>query len=490
MRRTVLVLFLMFTAVIIFAQSPDMWLNIRNSAYTQQDSIYLRCETANNLVNTEMYYSTQNGWNESSLTNLTGVTFQGSAYFNNQSPLYVRYRSMLDTFVVMQTAYVANDVATPNYQKLGFVVNDLESDNTLPIDCLDIKSTYFAVSDTRLYAGMENFIHDYPQNNGGYVPTEFYFYIAGLLNPETAWQDTIMYAMVYGNVPMLLEPGLYKVHGTQFSTDAIERIGDINYDDNQNALVMSCNINDLINDPDFGEWPNLSNSLVYNFFTVKTGLDGTATIVDYTKTSQQIFNYYAVQPFQNHIPQISQANAVTGVVNTNISATYSDQDNNFPLIAIAEVHHSDGSEDTQYNLSSAGFDYAGGVNFVAQIPETEWESITIKFSDNNSDFAEQTLYPQSSENDIISTSAKVRVFPNPFASTNSKNSMQFVFDFSAYKNAILTIYNLKGEKITDLKDAGKGKIVWEINKNLKNGVYLYKIKGENNAETGKFTIIK
>ncbi len=490
MRRFLLFLLLILIVTLSFSQTPQMWTNIRNSAYTIDDSIYIRCETANNLVNTKMYYSTLQGWGESNLQNISGVTFQSSAYFDNQNSLYVRYRSIVDTFVIMQTPYVAQDIPTPNYQKLGFVVEDDENDTTLPIECLDIKNTYFGASDTRLYVGLENFIQDYPSNNGGYVPTEFYFYIGGIVNPETAWQDTIMYALVFAEVPMLLDSGLYKVHGTTFSTDTIQKIADIEYDNSGEGLVMSCNLEDLVSDPDFGNWPNMSNSLGFTFLTVRSGLSGTIQIVDYSKTSQQIFQQTEIEPFENHIPQISQANAITGVTNTNIAATYTDEDNNFPLIAKAVVHHSNEEEDTEYQLTSSGFDYSSGVNFIAQIPETEWESIDIVFSDNNSDFTQETIYPMSSENDVISSNEFVNVYPNPFNLSSQKNVISFDYDKTVYKNAKIKIYNIKGEKIDEIYPDNSQKIYWNVKGKIKSGVYLYKIESDNKAAYGKICVIK
>ena len=490
-KKMIFIVLVFMSVALLYAQSPTLWTNIRNSAYTQDDSIYVRCETANNVLETQMYYSTDNGWSVSNLNNISGVTYQSSAYFNNQSTVYIRYRSLVDTFVSMQSAYVASNEATPSYQKLGFVIDDVQGDNLVPdAECLDIQSDYFGNSDGKIYAGMQNFIHNYPSNNGGYVPTEFYFYIAGILNPETAWQDTIMYALVFANVPMMVEPGLYKIHGADFSPDAIQKIGDIDYNNNGDALVMSCDIDDLINDPDFGDWPNMSNSLAYTFFTMRTGLSGTVTIADYSKTSQQFFETYSVEPYQNHLPEITNANAITGVTNTNIAATYTDQDNNFPLYSKAIIHHSNGEENTEYDLTSAGFDYISGVNFVAQIPETDWDYIVVKFSDNDSDYSEATIYPQSADDNVITVNSHVSAFPNPINTLLSKkNTVSISYDKNYFKNPVLTIYNLKGEKITELK-GNTGKIEWNIPKETLSGIYLYKLQSGNKTEINKITVIK
>ena len=484
-----LVLFLM--AFVAYAQSPDMWNNIRFSSSTPDDTIYVRCETANNLVDTKMYYSTENGWGESSLQNIIGTTFQGAAHFNNQLPVSVRYRSMLDTFVVMQSAYMLDDVSTPNYQKLGYVADDPQGDNLMVgVDNLDIASTYFANSDTRIYAGMSNFVEDYPLHNGGYVPTEFYFYVGMIFNPETVWQDTIMYAMVTAEVPMLFESGLYKIHGTSFTMDTITRIGDISYDNNQDALVMSCMLDDIVQDEDFGDWPNFSNSLGYTFLTFRTGLEGTVSMGDYSKTSSQIFEHFIIQPFENHLPTITDANAITGVSNTNIAATYTDEDNNFPLYSKAIVHRAN-AEDTQYELTAAGFDYASGVNFVAQIPETEWDYIIVKFSDNNSDFIQETIYPQSSHENTLQQTYNVKVYPNPISYLSGKTSVKISYNVSAYPDAKIYVYNLKGQRVDMIKNSQTGNAVWNISgKNISTGIYLYKIKTKNRETSGKIVVIK
>jgi hypothetical protein len=226
----------------------------------------------------------------------------------------------------------------------------------------------------------------------------------------------------------------------------------------------------------------------YTFFTMRTGISGTVTVSDYSKTSQQVFENYVIEPFENHLPQVSDANAVVGVTNTNVTATYTDEDNHFPLTAKAVVHYN--GVENEYSLSPAGFDYENGVNFVAQIPETEWDYILISFSDNNSDFSETTIYSQSAYDNVVSLSSRTIAYPNPFNLKNAKNTVVSIsYDNAYYKNAVCFIYNLKGEKITKIK-GNEGKFIWTVSDKMPSGLYFYKLESSDKKKVGKITLIK
>lgn len=85
-------------------------------------------------------------------------------------------------------------------------------------------------------------------------------------NSNTVWALNYIYAPLGG-----LKPGLYKIKGLGKSD--LQRIADIEYliDRKDHYLKMSCNISDLISDPDFKKLYNAQKpSFSMTFMTHRT----------------------------------------------------------------------------------------------------------------------------------------------------------------------------------------------------------------------------
>ena len=499
MKKVVFFSLLMMLISVLSAQEMDFWNNIRNSAYTQDNQMYIRCETVDmpNLQ-TELYYLNGNEWESSEMTPVSGLTYQAVVSGNPQENLYCRFRTEADTIITMMAATVPDDNFPVQLSRLGFVVDDAIGDQLEGEDNLDLTSEYFGYSESRFYAAMTNNSDDFPTDNGGWIPDEYYFYIAGIINPENVMQDTVMYGMVYCNIPFLAEPGLYKISGDTLDLDSIERIADIEYDIDGNTLVMACNIEDLTEDEDFGDWPNLSNSIglqsMTNLFSAGSQEFGFSDLVN---VSFQKFEQFLVEPFENELPQISDVGFTNLGILTNISCTYFDANSNFPLVAEVETHHADGSSQT-YELSHVSLDFSAPVNFSAQIPETDWTEFVVRFSDNGYQYSEQTVQNSATDDNTISSGNNLTNFPNPF-----RNSTTISFNFSNEQNQqkeqkTISIYNLKGQKIKQLGignyELGINKIIWdgkdESGKTVESGIYLLKMKSGSDDLTKKIMFLK
>ena len=290
-----LIIFLLLSAYLLQAQVPaiSFWNNIRNSSYTQDNEIYIRCETIDFPgLETEMFYSTASGWENIEMTNLNGLTYEALIPAFPDETQFCRFRTETDTIVGMMPAYQQNDLF-PSENELGFIAEDPIGDNLDPgSPNLDITGNYFGYSDTRFYAGLTNESGDFPLDVGGLFPTTFYFYVTTIINPETVLIDSVIYAMIYCDIPVLMSQGLYKISGTEFSLEAFEMIGGIEAEVVDGQLQMACDIETLTNDENFGEWPNITNSIGVEMFTVKYTLPTEFLLADLAKMSLQFIDQY------------------------------------------------------------------------------------------------------------------------------------------------------------------------------------------------------
>jgi len=214
---------------------------------------------------------------------------------------------------------------------------------------------YVSFSDTKFYAGI--------QNRGGGFPTSQSFgtvypsYMSVIANPESdpGDPDLIVWAMAYMNVTLGgITPGLYRITGT--STSDLVRIGNISTQiiSGSNLLVMSCNIADLMADPDFAAWYTPGTPV----FGLKTIINKT-TVIPFATTNQDesagAINYphkLYVDPTLNNAPLMTGGSFLVNADGVRFSGNYQDAEGNFPLLSQIEIQGG-GS----YDLLPQSFDY-------------------------------------------------------------------------------------------------------------------------------------
>ena len=91
-------------------------------------------------------------------------------------------------------------------------------------------------------------------------------------------------------------------------------------------------------------------------------------------------------------------------------------------------------------------------------------------------------------------------YPNPFLISNSNRNSGTTISFELPKesNVEISIFNIKGQLVTNLKkgimEKGKHNIVWngknETGNNVTSGVFFYKIETKNQTAVKKMLIIK
>ena len=461
------------------AQIPEIsfWNNIRNSSYTQNDEIHIRCETIDLPgLETEMFYSTSSGWENIEMINLSGLTYEAIIPALPAETQFCRFRTETDTIVGMMPAYQQNDLF-PSENELGFIAADPIGDNLDPDSPnLDITGNYFSYSDTRFYAGITNESGEFPLDVGGLFPITYYFYVTTILNPETVLIDSVIYAMIYCDIPMLMSPGLYRISGTEFSLETFELIGSIEAEVVDGQLQMACDIETLTGDENFGEWPNITNSIGVEMLTAKYTLPTEFLMTDLAKISLQFIDQYEIEPIINILPEISELEGTNGGLFT---STYYDENGHFPITAEVIV---DGEV---FLLNPQSFDYSGNVIFESITGFYGWDEATFRFSDNNYEFVEETIINNSSSDDELPiVNSTLRNYPNPF---NPNTTINFSLSTEPTEDTELVIYNLKGQKVktltvilSDAQHRIEGTVTWngtdENNQPVSSGIYLYKLK--------------
>ncbi len=477
---------MLLSVYLLQAQIPviSFWNNIRNSSYTQNNEINIRCETIDLPgLETEMFYSTQSGWENIEMINLNGLTYEAIIPALPAETQFCRFRTETDTIVGMMPAYQQNDLFPPE-NELGFIATDPSGDNLDPESPnLDITGNYFGYSNSRFYAGLTSESGDFPLDVGGSFPITYYFYVTTILNPETVLIDSVIYAMIYADIPMLLSPGLYKISGTEFSLETFELIGNIETEVVNGQLQMACDIETLTSDENFGDWPNITNSIGVEMLTAEYTLPTEFLLTDLAKISLQFIDQYEIEPIVNILPEISELNGTNGGLFT---CNYFDENGHFPITAEVIV------DGIIFQLNPLGFDYSGNVIFENETGSYGWDEATFRFSDNNYEFVEETIINNtSSDEELPIVNSALRNYPNPF---NPTTTISFsVTQTSSFVN--LEIYNLKGQKVKEFDvilngvEGESNSIVWNgtdsNDQPVSSGIYLYQLNVDNKTVANK-----
>lgn len=496
MKKIIVLIILLIFSHILLAQIPELtfWNNIRNSSYTIDNELHIRCETIELPgIETELFYSTGTGWESVEMQNFMGLTYEGIIPGFPGETQFCRFKTDTDTLVGMMPAYIPNDVFPPAVEELSYVAADTTGD-VLDPTCpnLDITGNYFGYSDSRFYGGITSDSGDFPLDSGGMFPDTYYFYITVILNPETVLIDSVVYAMIYADISFLLSPGLYRITGTEFSLGTFEMIGNIETQVIDTTLVMACDIETLTGDEFFGTWPNITNSLGLEMITAKYMLPLDFLIMDFSKPSLQNIDQYIIEPFTNILPEISDLDYNISGGATTFTCTYFDENGHFPIVAEIEI------EGSIYPILPTSFDYSIPVDFITEIPLTNWAEATFRFSDNAYEFVEETIINTTGiENNQLSVSDfQLRNYPNPF---NPETTISFNLTAEDTEDAELIIYNIKGQKIRQFHtfpngSLGTSSVVWdgtdENNQPVSSGIYFYKLKADNYWKVRKMILMK
>lgn len=244
------------------------------------------------------------------------------------------------------------------------------------LDITDLQVTY---SEDRVFIQLLSF-------EGGFPVGEFFgpwfLYGAGFLNPEQDLNsnELIIYAIGYANGAFgNLYPGVMKIIGTPdgeiISADYIS--DDIEYHLNGNSLYLSTAIATIVEDPDFGNWPNEFNGFTVMGLTASADIDQNMLFHDATEAG--IFLMDSQYQAGNNQMDISEVNFDD--INQVLSVNYSDPEANLPF------NHYISHQDEIWEMIPSSHDYESVVEFSYPLinPEDGAYNVVFHFSDGNSD---------------------------------------------------------------------------------------------------------
>jgi hypothetical protein len=233
------------------ALNVDQWQNLRFSEQTPENHIYMRGEIDQTSINTnQVVYNSGAGLGEIDFSLLSGDTYQSLLPATQPRTYYGLRKQVGDNPLDVLPLYYSGTGAPP----LNLMTHVADDEINYSItNYYDIVADYATFSDTRLFTAIQNRGGGFPLSGGFFVYNSFMSVFADPdIDPEAP--GAIVWALHYVDASGLVTPGLYKITGT--SLEDLERIGDISYQTNtaSNTLVMSCDMADLLADPDFMAW--------------------------------------------------------------------------------------------------------------------------------------------------------------------------------------------------------------------------------------------
>jgi len=498
MKTIFTVVFLIFAGLLL-AQIESPFGKIHHSSRDAEGNLHLRWQDySEGIGTTTCFYNTDNSiWNSVPLELWQPGTMEALVPYSFGQRL--RYRlhysveEMGESFAMLHSACWDTNVFPPALDKMALMGTDPEGDSLMVYHPnLDLREAFVASTQDKLYCSLRNQSGVFPTMNS---LSSYNVYLAMITNIE-AVNDTVAYAMIYSfNIPGLISNGLYKLgFDPQTEMPVFTRLGNIQAQVVSGSLHMACNFSDLAADPDFGYWPNASQSLMLVGATMAIDIDlPTMTpnigLGDYGVPSVVVFQDNVYQVSANTLPNV---NVQSWYEATNeLVMIYTDLDGDFPLIATVNPYT--GPEVIAYPSDPT---HPAGCVYVAQFPpDFVPDVLAYSFSDNGIDMVGGTYEPVSVEEVELTPAAISCSIPNPFIPDKAENSIAV----KGLENGLLQLhlYNLKGQKIGTLYNGKVNSntlsIPWDgrINgKNLASGVYFLHLENGKRSSIHRFVIVR
>jgi len=476
----------------VLALSGDMpWQDIRFSAEMGDQNIALRCQI-NSENMTEILYNTNAVVIVGNMFNYPGLEYTSQGFLlAPEAERYFGFRSELIDPAPDQVPFIAAPVYnlsgnTPGFELLSYLMEDASGDVDQGFDFLDIASVLATYDDEKLYLAMQNSGEGFPVSGGAWGP--FYSYLTLIASNQ---EGDIPFGMLYTiDQPPYMEPGLYKMLGE--NEEDFVKVADIEYtmDEENDLLILECFWSDLLNDEDFIDWydpddPQFETFAGTSLFTLENGLEE----VDWSEACTIYPQQFSVASQENILPQVTDF-IITQ--DTLVSFTYYDENSNFSFIAQAVINDS-----IILDMYPQSYDYSQPVVFTSMethplLINNNWDTITLRVSDNMMDIVQEFIYnTDSSPDNIPQPELLFSCYPNPF---NPEIVISFnQADFND-QNAELNIYNLKGQLIenlsNNLESAPDGNIIWDAS-DFSSGIYMVTLKINGlTTQTKKITLLK
>ncbi len=484
--KAMLVTLFTLMLVLLSAQAYNPYGSLRHSSVDAAGNLHLRWQGIAELTgDTQCFYRTGNGaWSSATPSEIEFGTLEALLPYSFGQRLRYRlqFSSLTEEGVIslLHAAYFDTDSFPLATSGMALIGTDPEGDMLGTANPnLDIRETYVAATENKLYFSIKNVSGQYPTMNSF---TSYNGYMCNIINGESALADSLTYAMVYASVPILLPNGLYKVgYDSVNQLPIFTRLASIQAQVSGGVLHLACNISDLTNDPDFGAWPNEYNGLAFTASTISVTVSPELSIDagDYGNPAAVIFMDNVYQVAANTLPLCSEPNydSFSGM----FTIRYSDAEGDFPLVA--EVQTDDG---TVYPASTLDYLFSG-TEYMASIPPAYEGSVTWRFSDNGIDIVSGVFNPSSLADGSNCQAPIICQMPNP---SNGKGMI--VLKGLEHKPAKVDLFNVRGQKIASLFSgvpSGTEQSM-QLGCSLASGIYFLRVQQDERSINHKFVITK
>lgn len=337
-----------------------------------------------------------------------------------------------------------NGTATPALPFFTDVTTDAAGDHLFTNTALDLLGLRVSFSDDKLHFAIRNSSGSYPTSSGALT---YYSYMAVLVDPDAEpGSNPIVYGLMYTvSVTGVIGPGLYKITGSGLTDQVL--IGQLTANVLDSNLILTCNLSDLVADPDFSSWFDTANPRVSAVaMTTRITLSSGVQQADVTDSVELLFKPQPLPTQNTSQPVLGNARVDSGWVSDVFYVQgyvdYADADNNFPRWASFSL---DGGDPQPLHILSPfpmSFNQ-DPVHYVTQmIPAPPgWSEARFRFANGDS-FVESIVINQVANSDptIPAAPLKLHPYPNPVIRS-------LKLEVSGADLVDLSIYNLKGQRL-------------------------------------------
>jgi len=347
-------------------------------------------ELATGIVSSNVYVSTdgQASW-QSAPANPMGTagyetTWGGTISTGNGNTAFAYLSGLVNSealgynygqIIVSGTPHNINGNWPPGSNLYAHMVDEPVGDASSNQDITAVRGTYkgsVAVDgEGNPYTDVERFYMSLTLNGGccdeGGLFGPWYIYGVGIVNPEA--EVAVAYAIGYGDGGFgQLTPGLLKLTG-DLTTGELEGFDyittNISYTTSGNDMQATALMSYLINDSDWGTWPNSFNGFIVLGVTVEASLDGLDVAAEVLDTTDPGLMICATTNQDGNIA-LSISNPEFDSETNTLSVTYSDGDGNLPWFKSAQICDS-GTDNCFFAMDMIpdGHTYEDGVRFSA-----------------------------------------------------------------------------------------------------------------------------
>jgi len=501
--KKLLVLFLfLFFHLSLVAQGIHLWDNFCTSALVPNSNIEVNVDIDSIAIDscaTLLFYSTndQQSWSfedmaplylpgyMNTLAQTAALPGSGSIRYGLQSNIQATIAGyFLDVYLSMTPKNTLGQF--PSSDNYMIELCQEATGDQIGSSFLDLTEFWGSYSDDKFYFTLNNNDTQWPQYGTLPFLPPWYVYLVGLINPETS--DSVGYALVYANIPSFagfpgVQTGLYKGDITDSS---YTRIGNIQSQVYNGKLYMACNIDDLTSDPQFGPWPNSFGCLALDALTATININPLFTINDSTPAVLFYPTHEERTIGTNTPPQLSGLTFYSQNDSITFSVTYTDPDNNLPIVRKLVV---DEDYESEYQLISIDHSYETGSLFSLTLHSSQISShAQAIFDDGQYEVQSNVVYITSANDEIPERSSFISVFPNPFSKSTIlkyNKATQLLPDMP--QQAEIKIYNIKGQLIRKLPFTSSPHLSFEVTwdgedetgEEVKSGIYFCTLTSEN-----------